>query len=883
MITRLRRALSALLRKDALRKELDEEMAFHLDELARDLMRQGMAPDAARREARRRFGLEERTHEGVREALGLAWLDEAARNVRFAWRGMRRNAVLTLTFLVTLSLCIGFGMATFAAVDAVLWQPLPYPESERLAVAGLHDPSREDIPLGTGVDGATWFAIRDGAEGFQTAVYSGWPRGVNLSGLGAAQFVVQQRVGAGFFETLGVNPLMGREFTRAEDQPDGPNVAVLSHRLWSDALGADPDILGNTIRLKGELHTVVGVMPEGFRSDVEAEVWTPLRPSTSGEGSGSNYNVLVRLPRGMVWEEARARFSAIDVPLLGEGAPTLLAGLLPLGEARTGPLRVPLLVLLGATGLMILVGFFNLAGIQVSRAVTREGELATRRALGGGRGSLTRQILTENLLLGGLGALLALGVAVVSLDGLEAFLTANLGTLVPMRMEGRGLLVGAGLALLATVVFGLTPMIQVGRQRALRLVAGGTRGVVGSGSGKVRRALLVGQVCLVTVLLFAAVLLARSYGALAGLAPGFDPRGVLSVQVSLDDARFADVASVDALFTRTLAEIEAMDGVASAAVALSLPYERPLNTPFSMEGDEDRRQPRLTNVVYVTPEYFETMGIPIRAGRGTSETDGTDSPPVVVASEGLVAANFPQGAGVGARILLAGDRVSREVVGIAGDVQQAGGGWGSADPVWAAPTLYLPVTQLPDALLRQVHVWFSPSWVVRGDGTAPGLPSALGRTFENLDAELPVARTASLEEVIAGSFAGIRFQATFLMVVAGFALLLAGVGLYGIVSQEVVERRREMGIRMALGATPGGAALTAGLAGVRLAAVGLVLGAVGTAGAGRVVASLLWGVEPWDPATVFALVGGIGALAIVASFVPAARVARLDPTTALRE
>ncbi len=883
MIHRVISAVRALFDRDGLRRELDEEMEFHLEQLAEDLMRRGVHPDEARREARQRFGHAERVHERTRSARGVASFDEIGRNVRFAFRSMGRNRLLTGAFIMTLGLCIGFGTAVFSAVDAVLWKPLPYPASDQLALAGLYDPARGEPSGRMGVNGASWMQIRDGADGFQTAVYSGWVKGVNLSTDDAARFVMQQRVGAGFFGTLGVLPFMGREFTPAEDIPGGPALAVLSHDLWMNTFAADPEILGSTVRLKGELHTVVGVMPSEFRSDEKVDVWTPLHPSTSGEGSGINYIAIVRVPAEMTWEEANARFASIEAPQNGNGETELRIGLTPLEEALSAGYRLPLLVLLGAVGLMILVGCLNLAGIQVSRAMSREIEMSTRQALGSGTGALVRQLLAENVILGLVGGALGLVVATFTLGGLAELFRVNLGTLVPMQIDGRPLAVAIGLTVLATLVFGLVPVVQVRKSDALRLLVSGTRGFAGGRNQLLRKLLMVGQVATVTVLLFCAVLLARSYGHLAQLEPGFDPEGLLTVQLSLDDARYADADAVNRLFEQTLDDLRGVPEITGAAVALSLPYERPLNMPFSLEGDEPGQQPRLANLVYVTPEFFETLRIPLLEGRGVEERDRTDTAPIVVANQALIDAHFEGVATLGSRIQLGGNGEMLELVGAVGNVQQGGGGWGSNQPVWAAPTLYAPVTQWSSPVLQQVHVWFSPSWILRVASPSPQLAGTIAQVFESHDSELPLARTASLVEVMAEAFSRTRFQAAFLLVVAAFALLLAGVGLYGIVAQEVLQRRREMGIRMALGVSPGRAVVSTGLAGVRLAAWGLLVGSIAAAAAGRVLASLLWGVSPTDPVTILALIGTIGGLALIASFVPAVRMGRLDPATVLRE
>ena len=557
-------------------------------------------------------------------------------------------------------------------------------------------------------------------------------------------------------------------------------------------------------------------------------------------------------------------------------------GLVPLDSAMSAGYRLPLFVLLGAVGLMILVGCANLAGIQVARALARDAELSTRRALGGGLAALVRQLVTENLVLGIAGGMVGILIAAVAAAGLTELFRTNLGVTTEIALDGRALTFAIALTGIATVVFGFAPLLQVAKTDALRLMVSGTRGVAGGGSRRLRKALLIGEVAMVTVLLFAAALLARSHAHLASLEPGFEPAGLWTAQLSLDDDRFADAAATNRLFTETLEDLRALPGVTSAAVALSLPYERPLNMPFRLPTDEEGTGPRLANLVYVTPDFFQTLGIPTIDGRAIGETDRADASLVAVVSQGLAATHFAERDPVGARISVGGGG-EVEIVGVVGDVQQGGGGWGTSQPVWAAPTIYIPAAQASGPMLRQVHVWFSPSWIVRTTSDSPQLASMMARALESGGDGLPVARTASLEEVMGDAFAQTRFQAMFLLVVAAFALLLAGVGLYGIVSHDVQQRRREMGVRMALGVSPGRAVIITGMSGVRLAMIGLVVGGFAAVGAGRVLASLVWGVTPGDPVTILALIGTVGGLAVLASFVPASRMGRLDPATVLRE
>jgi predicted permease len=884
MFDRLRSSLSALFRGARFRQELEEEMAFHIESLTEDLIRSGMSPEEARRQARIRFGSVEGVQYKSREARGVHLLDEGVRNVRFALRSFARNPLFTATFVLTLGLCIGAGTAVYSVVDAVLWRPLPYPDAERLALVVQYNPARGPDLNMSAVTGSAWERIRDGG-GFleEKAVFSDWPSGVNLTADEAAAYVQQQRVAAGFFRTLGVAPLIGREFEVAEDVPGGPAVTLLSYELWERTFNADRNIVGRTIRLKGEAHTVVGVMPRGFRSSQPADVWTPLKPSRTGEGGGTNYRVVARIPAGMSWAEANARMGSVDAGRADvEDAPERRYGLFPLNQALTYEMRQPLLMLLGAILVMLLVGCANLAGLQLARALARRPEIATRQALGGGGGAILRQMLTENVLLGLLGGLAGLAIARYALGGLQALMQVHFDTWQTFQLDGRALAAAAGLTVAATLFFGLAPMLQVKRFDVRGVLAGGSRSVMGGGSHGLRKALLVGEVALVTALLFAAGLLVRSYGHLDRLDPGFDASGVTTVQFSLEDARYASAVDVNRLFDESLARIGRAPGVSAAAVALTLPYERPLNMPFKVVGVEDPEGfYRITNLVYVTPDFFETLSIPLIQGRGLEPADIGERPAVVVANQAFLDANAADGLTLGSRVSFSGREW--EIVGVVGDVQQRGGGWGSGGPVWKSPTLYIAAAQAGDGFFRGIHIWFSPSWLVKTAASPAGLAAEVTDAIRTVDPDLPVARISSLASVMAGALARQRFEAMFLVVVAAFALLLAVVGLYGIVANEVVERTTEMGLRMALGASPAKAVWTVGLPGLRLTLIGLVVGGGLAALSASWVSRFLWGIEPYDPITSGFVLVCMTALAAAASFLPAARIARLEPSSILRD
>jgi predicted permease len=870
LVSRVRHLLGAA----RFRRELDEEMAFHLEQLTRDLVRGGLDPAEAHRQARLRFGSTEHVHERARGARGLGALDEWARNTRLAIRRLGRSPLFAGTFVLTLALCIGFGTAVFSVIDAVLWRPLPYPEAERLANVATYDPARGLIPTNTAVDGRAWEQIRDEGAPVERAVYSPAVRGVGLSTEDAAAYVLQQRIGAGYFATLGISPLLGREFTTAEDVPDGPAVAILGHDLWMRTFSGDPSVVGRTIRLKGEPHTVVGIMPDFPSAGLSADVWTPLRASNTGEGMGTNYRVLVRIPAGMSTEEADARIASIEVPRRSEDSPERRFGLVALHDAETSGVRIPMLIALGTFGVMLLVGFANLAVLQIARALGRESEMATRQALGGGTSALVRQTIAENLLLGALGAAVGIAFAGVALTGLEDLVRSRLGIWQDLRIDLRTIGAALGIAGVATVLFSLAPIMQARRESLYRRIVTGARSVGGRGH-EARKMLLVGQVAMVAALLIGAGLLVRSYRYLGGLEPGFDPEDVFAVTLSLDDARYADAENVRRLFEESLDAIETIPGVTSAAVALSLPYEQPLNEGFRVQGSD---QYSTTNVVYVTPAFFSTLSIPLLRGRTFDERDRADAPAASVANQAFIDTYLAGNWDPGTSISLGGAPVP--IVGVVGNVQQPSGWGGDGQPVWETPTIYTAAAQVGSRTFEMVHVWFTPSWIVKGSA---GLSTQVRAALRAVDPDLAVARVTPIADLIDDALAWERFAAGFLVAVGAFTLLLAIVGLYGIVGYEVRERRNELGLRMSLGASTGRAVWATSARGIVLAVYGLGLGGVlGVASARTLLAGFLHGVGPFDPTTLVVVFSSLLIVAIAASLVPAARVARIDPAEVLR-
>lgn len=806
-------------------------------------------------------------------------------DVRHSIRLSLRQWPSTTLILVTLALAIGANAAIFSVVDTVLLRPLPYPDPDRLVRVVVRMEGDAASVYQQAHDGGTWQLVRDHARFLNAAVYSDWVKGVNVAGGGAAFFADQQRVGAGYFRLLGVLPVLGREFTEDEDRPGGPAVVIVSYPLWQRLFRGDAAAIGRTLTLKGEPHTVVGVMPAGFQSTAVADLWTPLRPTTTGEGTGANYAILARLAPGMSIGVASQRLAGVaehsgQYTATEAGRRPTLA-LVPLQEAETSAIERPLILAWAAVGIVLLIGCANVAGLLLARGAARVRELATRLAIGGGTKAVVRLVMLEALLLALAGGIAGLGVAVGLLRLFRRLAEGLLPTVADASLDGRILAVSFLLILLTAALAAFAPAaaaLTIDLRTALS--SGGGRSVAGGGRHWSRRALVTAEVALAVLLLVGAGLLVRTLAHLRSLDPGFSPDHVIAASFSLDDARYHAEGTVTRLLHRGVERLRALPGAEAAAAGLSLPYERGLNMPVWRLDAAGEDRPFLSNVTYVTPGYFETLQIPLRRGRPFEQGDDEAALPVVIVNEAFARQYLADQDPLGMPIRIGPD--VRTVVGVAGNVQQVSS-FGSYGPIGAIPAAYVPVAQVSPELLRLAHTWFSPRWIVRSTAPPGTLQRDLTRVTANLDPLLPVAGFQTLDELRARALAWERLQATLLGALAGLAVVLAVTGVYGLVSQSVIERRRELGIRLALGATLGRAVREAALPGLLMAAAGIVIGCVLAAGASGALRSLIWGVTPLDPVTFGGVAAGLLLSASIASLVPAWRIVRLDPTATLRE
>ncbi len=804
--------------------------------------------------------------------------------MKYATRRLWQSPGFTLVVLATLGLSIGANTAIYSVVDAVLLRRLPYPEPQRLAMVMFNRHSARGDSLQDNVDGSTWEAIRDHASNLDAAVISGMSQGVNLVKDGRAEYVHQQRVSSGFFRVFGVAPLLGREFTREEDSAGGGPVVVLGHALWRRIFNGDPGAVGKGILLRGEPYTVVGVMPEGFRTDIAADLWTPLRPSRTGEGGGTNYVVIARLKPGVEWAAAEGQLDVVAKPQMALAVgkdTTVQTHLASLQEGATNNLRTPLLLTWAAVAIVLLIGCVNIAGLLLARASSRAREVATRMAIGASRATIVRQLLEESLLLSLIGGVFGIALGYAGIQGLIALNAQGFDLWYPVTLNWRVLLASFGIAVLTSLIFGLAPAITTSRVDLRAVLVEGGRGTAGRSRHWSRQALVAGEVALSLVLLVGAGLLLRTLDYLERQRPGFDPHNVTAASLSLQDARYNTSVAVNHLYDEGLRRIREIPGVEAAGVGLSLPYQRPLNSGFRiMSGRNADNQGRSTDVIYVTPGYFEALHVPLVSGRVVNGGDGSSSQKIAVVNQAFAKRFLKDQEPLGTKLRMGG-RDLVDIVGVVGDTQQHSG-TGAYGPMNATPTIYTPATQMSDGAFKLLHTWFSPQWVVRSQVAPESLARAMQSAVEAVDPQLPFASFKSMEAVQFNAFNRQRYEATIFSLLAGLALLLAAIGLYGLIAHSVSERRREMGIRMALGATAPRTMWTVVRPAAGLTLAGIVLGAALARASVTLLRDMLWGVPATDPTTFVAVAFGLLAVAVVASVIPALRLLRLDPAETLR-
>jgi predicted permease len=811
-------------------------------------------------------------------------------DLRYALRQLRKSPGFTAIATITLALGIGANTTIFSMVNGFLLRRLPYPEPDRLAVVMSHV---EGVSPSTGQfvqeddlsqDGKTWEEVRDQMPSVKAAVFAG-TSGVNLiagTGLGSEiRYVQDMRVSADYFNVLGIRPFLGRSFTQEEDRPGGPNAVILSYALWRSAFHADPQEVGKAIMLKGEPYTVVGILPSGAQVTGVADLWTPLQPHQSGECGGQNCEIIARLAPRASWQQASAELSHIRKDWLDEVAASKARAwfyLSPLARNLDNGMQQPVLLLMVAVGLILLIACTNLAGLTLVRITHRTPEIATRLALGASRWKILRQLWTEGLVIALLGAGAGLALAAATISLLGGFLPDDMLPLGGLKIDARVLVFTFLASLLASLLFGALPALQVRRFDLRSAIAAGSHTVV-QGSSRLRQLLVSGEVALTIVLLAGAGLLIRTLIHLETLPKGFDPTNIMTAKLSLDDARYRNASAFQSFLDRSVTEMREIPGVEDAAVGLSLPFERGLNDGLKIPDGKFAGKDWASSMAYVTPGYFNTLRIPILAGRGLTDSDTTTSLPVAVINVDFAHEFFGEPFPLGRHVKTSGRIYT--IVGVCANVAKSPG-MRQDQPMTTESVLYLAATQTDQGLVNMAHVWFQPSWIVRTRQLLDGTEQAMQQALARVDSQLPFSGFHSMQQILAEVLVRQRVEVALVAALAGLALLLSAVGVFGLVSNLVVQRRREFGIRIAFGSSVQAAMIDVGWDGVRAAAYGLLLGAAAALFVLRVLRSELYGIRYYDPLTFVMVVAAILTIAILASVLPALRLARLDPAETLR-
>ena len=867
--------------------EVDEELAFHLEERVREYEARGMGPEAARAAALARFGdlahvqgectqllTEERRMERRRD-----WLGDLRQDLRFGVRACLRAPLFTLLAVATLALGIGANAAVFGVVKSVLLDALPYRDAGRLV--RLHtrmlDGTVERSVFSSGA--AKDFAERQRSFGDVTAFLSGaWD--VTLTGEGEPQTLEGAYVDGRFFRTLGVPVLLGRALAEEDTRPGAPRVVVLTHGTWQRRFGGAPAALGRSVWLDGVAHEVVGVLRPGFVAPFgPADLVLPLdqseRLASPVSARKSHWLGLVgRLGPGQTLEAARREAAAIAAELAREH-PDSDAGIsytaTPLRDDMVGDTRTPLLVLMASAGLVLLITCANLAGALLSRALTRRKEFAVRLALGAGRGRLVRQMLTESALLGLLGGAAGAGLAALALQAVRGLAAGVLPAYAELALDGQALAFTSGLALLTGLAFGVAPALSVSGSNMQDTLRDDSRGASESRRSRRLRGLLVaGQIALSVSLLVGAGLLVRSLWAMSSAPPGLDPRGVLTAFVQLPLSKYDSDGARAQFYAQLEERLRALPGVSAAATASGLPAPEGSRNGLVIEGRPWPAGEAPPFILYasVSDDYFRTLGIPLRAGRVFGPEDRPDTVKAIVVSEAFARRHFPRGDAVGARVRFGPDDAApwAQVVGVVGDVRN--------DPARAVPE------PMAYALSRQ-EPWAGRSLLLRTAGDPLALLAGVQREVAALDGGLALREPATLESVLGQRLAGRRLPVVLMTGFGALALVLAAVGVYAMFASMAAARTQEFGIRMALGASPGGIAGLVLRQGAVWMAVGLAGGAVGVVLVGRALGELLYGVRPLDPLALGATALLLLVCATVALLVPVRRATRVNPASVL--
>jgi len=858
--------LQSLFRKSRLDRELDAELRFHLDAQIEANLRTGMTREEARRQAQLTLGGVEQVKEHVREVRPGFFLETLWQDIRFGARMLRKNPGFTIVAVLTLALGIGANTAIFSVVNAVLLRPLPLKDADRLVALGEWNPQVSNQPLGASFPNYTDWSQKSGAFELMTA-YLG--QRLTLTGRGEPRRVSGLSVSSNFFSLLGVDLYAGRVFTPQDENAYPARVVVITYGLWKQMFGGDPAAVGQVLLLDSVPRTVVGILPPRFHFLQDVDVITPLALSIQArQMRGMRFlRVIGRLKPGVSLQRAQTDMDGIAASLAREYPnwdENWGVALTSLHDQVVGRARNGLLVLFGTVGLVLLIACANVANLTLARGSAREKEVAIRAALGAGRIRMVRFLLTESLLLALLSGAVAFLLAFWGVDLLRALSPASLPRVEEVSVDGRVLWFTLLVSLVTGLLFGTTPARQALRVNPQEALKEGARSSAG-GPARLRGALVVTEVALSFVLLVGAGLLGRSLYQLLSLDPGFRSENLLAFDIPLPLSKYSR-EDLQANFFRELVErARSFPGVRSAALTTVLPLSgADSRNSFMVEGSKSE-DADWANLWEISPDYFRTMGIPLREGRAFTEQDTKNAPPVAIINEAMAGKYWPKDSPLGKRLLF-GDS-GPAIVGVVGNVKAAG----LAGP--DEPQIYLCVWQQP--------IW-QMTLVLRTEGDPLALVPPMRALVQSIDTSQPIERIQTVSDLLSRAVAQPRLVALLLGSFSALSLVLVAVGIYGVISYSVGRRTHEIGIRMALGAQPADVVKLVVGQGLKLIGVGLAIGSLSAVLATRALRSLLFEVRPTDPLTFLGVAVVLSLVAVAACYLPARRATRVDPIVALR-
>ena len=877
------RRLLALVRRDRLDRELDDEIAAHLELAERDARAAGLSAEEARLAARRSFGGLDQIREAHRDARSARSLEHLWRDVRYGARAIRRTPAVCATIVLILAVTIGANTTMFSATQAILLRPLQYGDSDRLVIV-MHG-GRHPVSFANFDD---WRRQSRSFSSMGAAEY--WRPNVGLAD--GAERLLGLRVSPDMLPMLQVPPLLGRLLDAGTSAAADAREVVISYGLWQRQFGGAPAAVGQSIRLDGEPYTIVGVMPASFAFApfwaVGAELWAPLPRAGRPAGRGHNsLRVFARLTPGVTVAQAQTDIDAVTSRLEAEfPGSNRDVTVVPLKERVVGDTRLAVVVLMTGVGFVLLIACANVAHMLLARAATRRREVAVRLAIGATRLQIVRQFLVESLLLAGLGAAGGVGLAALGVRALVALAPPDLPRVADIQLDVAVLIFTTAVSLAAGLVFGLVPALQSARPPLGEDLKSGRGASADRRQSTLRDLLMASEIALSLVLLAGAGLMVRSMASLQAIDPGFDTRGLLALSVSVQGTPHGEPSRRAPFFTELAGRLAALPDVSSVSAINHLPIKGDLWTrSFAIAGRPPSRPGEGPGAVYrvVLPDYFGTMRMGLVRGRDFTRQDTADGPGVVIISENLARRHWPGEDPLGKRIVVgqsAADPDARwmTIVGIApnavSDTWEGGGG----------SEVYLPYLQTTDYLTGPASRYTYLTFVVRGGGSDVRALAAPARAaVVSLERGASVSDVTTMEEAVGRALARPRFQLMLLSVFAGIALMLAAAGVYGVMSYAVARRRREIGLRLALGAPREQVRRMVLVQSLKRVALGMLVGLAGAAGLTRLMSNLLYGVGPGDPATFAAVTALLAAVALMASWMPAWRASRIDPAAALRE